>query len=78
MAEKLTKAEVTITALGLIVIALLIAVVVLVVVEPHNNPDDIINYPLNANQMAIENTMDKGMVEATPDAYRVEVVTVNR
>lgn len=64
-------AEITIGILGLIVIGLIVAVIVLVMVEPHNNPDDIINYPLNANQMAIENTMDKGMVEQPAERYVV-------
>ena len=53
----------TILALGILIICLLVAVVVLVVVEPHNNPDFIIDYPVDDNVMAIENTIDQGMVE---------------
>lgn len=64
-----------IIVLGITVIILTVAAIVLAVVLPHNDPDDIINYPLNANDMAIENQMDKGMVQA--DAADYVVVAVN-
>lgn len=63
--------EKTIVILGLLVICLTVGLVILVAVMPHNNPDDIINYPIDANQMAIENTMDRGMVEQPASKFEV-------
>lgn len=67
---KRSTSENVILVLGITVICLIVAVIVLVVISPHNNPDDIINYPLDANQMAIENTMDRGMVEQPVEVYQ--------
>lgn len=60
-----------IAVLGVLSIILVVVVVVLAVVLPHNDPDDIINYPVDANEMAIENTHDRGMVEVPAEVYVV-------
>lgn len=59
--------EIAIGVLGFIVIGLIIAVVVLLVVEPASYAD--VDYPLEANAMAIEQTGDYGIVSATGPGY---------
>lgn len=60
-----------IAILGVLSIILVVVVVVLAVVLPHSNPDDIISYPVDSNEMAIENTHDRGMVEVPAEVYVV-------